>query len=273
MEPPPSPPAPNGSSQHGGSRGTSQEDADRLAKANEVTWLQVASLAEQVNDLPKAADAYQHVLMQNGRNVHALLQLASISRMQERFDEAVEYLNRIIAIDGPSGEVHGAIGHCFLTLSQRAEGVPAVLDCLRKCYDAYYDASLHLGAFNDPNLWYGIGLLYERYSTLLQHGPQHREACMAAEEALRSVIQAAPHFEKRAEVLYRCAHRASLGPLLPLARSLLPLASRAAPSHRVHAAAWPPPFARPCRRAASRLGLTPPPPRPPPCLMQPRYDL
>ena len=188
-----------------GSNGETGEETDgaRLQKANEVAWLQVATLAEQVNDLQKAADAYQNVLRANERNVHALLQLASISRMQERFDDAVDYLNRIIGIDGPSGEVHGAIGHCFLTLSQRAEGIPSILECLRKCYDAYHQASTHLGAFNDPNLWYGIGLLYERFGSLMPPGAVQRECYQAAEEALRSVLQAAPHFEKRAEIMYR----------------------------------------------------------------------
>ena len=76
----------------------SDEEALRLSKANEAAWLQVASLAEQVNDLPKAANAYWHVIQQNEKNVHALLQLASISRMQEHFGDAVEHLNRIIAI-------------------------------------------------------------------------------------------------------------------------------------------------------------------------------
>ena len=181
----------------------SDEEALRLSKANEAAWLQVASLAEQVNDLPKAANAYWHVIQQNEKNVHALLQLASISRMQEHFGDAVEHLNRIIAIDGPSGEVLGAIGHCYLTLSQRAESSPFILDCLGKCFDAYDEASTHLGANHDPNLWYGIGLLYERYGALMQPGKEQCECFSAAEEALRTVMHAAPHFEKRAEILYR----------------------------------------------------------------------
>jgi hypothetical protein len=79
------------------------------------------------------------------------------------------------------------------------------LDCLRKCYDAYHEASLHLGALNDPNLWYGIGLLYERYANLMLPGVGQSECFSAAEESLRSVLQAAPEFEKRSEILYRYA--------------------------------------------------------------------
>ena len=189
----------------GSNVGQQQSDSDKLARANEIAWLQVATLAEQSNDLAKAADAYNHVLLTNSRNVHALLQLASISRMQERFEDAVEYLNRIMAIDGPTGEVYGAIGHCYLTLSQRTQDLDMTLDCLRKCYDAYHEASLHLGALNDPNLWYGIGLLYERYANLMLPGVGQGECFSAAEESLRSVLQAAPGFEKRSEILYRYA--------------------------------------------------------------------
>ena len=180
-----------------------EDEQARLNRANLAAWMQVATLAEQCHDLTKAVDAYEHVLQQDDRNVPALLQLASISRMQERFGDAVVYLNRILTIDGSSGEVHGAIGHCYLTLSQRAEGTPAVLECLHKCYDAYNEAALHLGAINDPNLWYGIGLLYERFGSLMPPGPTQRECYQASEEALRSVLQAAPNFEKRSEILYR----------------------------------------------------------------------
>jgi len=189
----------------GANVGQQQSDSDKLARANEIAWLQVATLAEQSNDLAKAADAYNHVLLTNSRNVHALLQLASISRMQERFEDAVDYLNRIMVIDGPTGEVYGAIGHCYLTLSQRTQDLDMTLDCLRKCYDAYHEASLHLGALNDPNLWYGIGLLYERYANLMLPGVGQSECFSAAEESLRSVLQAAPEFEKRSEILYRYA--------------------------------------------------------------------
>ncbi|KOO30419.1 glucose repression mediator, partial [Chrysochromulina tobinii] len=190
----------------GANIGQQQSDSDKLARANEIAWLQVATLAEQSNDLAKAADAYNHVLLTNSRNVHALLQLASISRMQERFEDAVDYLNRIMVIDGPTGEVYGAIGHCYLTLSQRTQDLDMTLDCLRKCYDAYHEASLHLGALNDPNLWYGIGLLYERYANLMLPGVGQSECFSAAEESLRSVLQAAPEFEKRSEILYRLGH-------------------------------------------------------------------
>ena len=61
----------------------------------------------------------------------------------------------------------------------------------------------HPGAKTDPTLWYGMGLLYERYGTLMKAGANQRECYAAAEEALRSVLQMAPQFEKQSEIVYR----------------------------------------------------------------------
>ena len=190
--------------EHAPSQAPTHGDDERLANANEIAWLQVATLAEQVNDLDKAMDAYKRVLQQNSRNVHALLQLANISRMQECFDDAIEYLNRVKAIDGPSAQVQGAAGHCYLTLSQRASNLPLVLDCLSKCDEAYRDASQQQGPEQNPDLWYAIGLLYERYASLMARGAAQRECLQAAEESLRLVLQVAPQLDKRSEILYRC---------------------------------------------------------------------
>ena len=78
-EPPPNIPAGEPSTSAPAAADAVADDADervRLAKANEAAWLQVAALAEEVNDPQKASDAYEHVLKHNDRNVHALLQLA-----------------------------------------------------------------------------------------------------------------------------------------------------------------------------------------------------
>ena len=179
------------------------EVGSRLSKANEVAWLQVATLAAEGNDFPRATDAYKHVLEHNNNNIHSLLQLASIARMQERFMDAIGYLNRILEIDGPSGDVHGAIGHCYLTLSGRHQEIPPQLDCLNRCNHAYSEAARYCSPSSDPNLWYGMGVLYERYGALMPAGPARRESFQAAERALNSVAQAAPGFEKRTEIMYR----------------------------------------------------------------------
>ena len=44
----------------------------------------------------------------------------------------------------------------------------------------------------DPNLWYGIGILYERYDSY-----EH------AEEAFSAVLRMEPQFEKANEIYFR----------------------------------------------------------------------
>lgn len=76
---------------------------------------------------------------------------------------------------------------------------------LQKAYAAYQQALFHLndpkvrtmrfctnGTLQDPNLWYGIGILYERYGSL-----EH------AEEAFNAVLKMNPNFEKKNETYFR----------------------------------------------------------------------
>ena len=67
-----------------------------------------------------------------------------------------------------------------------------MLDDLHKAYAAYQQALYHLPNPKDPKLWYGIGILYDRYGSL-----DH------AEEAFTAVIQMDPKFEKANEIYFR----------------------------------------------------------------------
>ncbi len=66
-----------------------------------------------------------------------------------------------------NGETWGAMGHCYL-----------MMDDLQKAYTAYQQALYHLPNPKEPKLWYGIGILYDRYGSL-----EH------AEEAFASVVR------------------------------------------------------------------------------------
>ena len=80
--------------------------------------------------------------------------------------------------------MYGAIGHCHLMLSQKKEQrVEAVLDLLDKCYAAYELALARLPDTRDANLWYGIGLLYERYGALMLPCDEQRDCLHHAEQA------------------------------------------------------------------------------------------
>eukprot|EP00301_Raphidiophrys_heterophryoidea_P022185 c6404_g1_i1.p1 GENE.c6404_g1_i1~~c6404_g1_i1.p1 ORF type:complete len:514 (+),score=102.65 c6404_g1_i1:41-1543(+) len=153
----------------------------RINTGNEATWLQLGNLAEKQGDLDKAVYSFNKALFFNPVNVKALIQLASICRKREQFPKAIEYLQMILTLDPKNGEVWGALGHCNL-----------MLDDLKKAYEAYQEALLHLPNPRDPSLWYGIGLLYDRYGCLDQ-----------AEAAFTGVLKMDPGFEKREDIYFQ----------------------------------------------------------------------
>lgn len=74
----------------------------------------------------------------------------------------------MITIQSDHGEAWSALGHCYL-----------MQDELQKAYSAYQQALYWLpNPKEDPKLWYGIGILYDRYGSL-----DH------AEEAFASVLR------------------------------------------------------------------------------------
>lgn len=73
------------------------------------------------------------------------------------------------------------LGHCYL-----------MMDELQQAYAAYQNALVNLPNVKEPKLWYGIGILYDRYGSL-----EH------AEEAFSQVMQMQPDFEKANEIYFR----------------------------------------------------------------------
>jgi glucose repression mediator protein len=63
---------------------------------------------------------------------------------------------------------------------------------LQKAYDAYQQALVNLRDPKDPMLWYGIGILYDRYGSYDY-----------AEEAFSQVMNIQPDFEKANEIYFR----------------------------------------------------------------------
>lgn len=79
-----------------------------------------------------------------------------------------------------TGEAWGLIAHCHL-----------MTDELEKAYRAYYKSLSYLTTVKDPNLWYGIGILYDRYGSL--------DLALAA---LSEAIKLAPDFDRANEVYF-----------------------------------------------------------------------
>ncbi|KAF7728616.1 glucose repression mediator protein [Apophysomyces ossiformis] len=155
--------------------------AQKLAAINEQTWLTMGNLAEMMTDYDKAMTCYESALRHNPYSIVALSQIASLCRGREQFARAVEYFKRILAIQENNGETWAALGHCYL-----------MMDNLQEAYQAYQQALYHLSNPKDPKLWYGIGILYDRYGSL-----EH------AEEAFSAVMKMDPKFEKANEIYFR----------------------------------------------------------------------
>ncbi|EPB84415.1 glucose repression mediator protein [Mucor circinelloides 1006PhL] len=155
--------------------------AQKLAQVNEQTWLTMGNLAEMMTDYDKAMSCYESALRHNPYSVVALSQIASLCRGREQFGRAVDYFKRILAIQENNGETWAALGHCYL-----------MMDNLQEAYQAYQQALYHLSNPKDPKLWYGIGILYDRYGSL-----EH------AEEAFSAVMKMDPKFEKANEIYFR----------------------------------------------------------------------
>ncbi|GAA5852691.1 hypothetical protein JCM3766R1_006305 [Sporobolomyces carnicolor] len=157
------------------------ESLIKLGKESEATWLQIGQTAEAMGDLERAVGSYENALRHNAYSVVALSQIAAICRSKEEFKKAAEYFGRVVGIAPESGDVWGALGHCYL-----------MIDDLKKAYSSYQQALYYMPNPHEPKLWYGIGILYDRYGSL-----EH------AEEAFSSVIRMDPNFEKSNEIFFR----------------------------------------------------------------------
>jgi len=138
-------------------------------------------VAELIGDTDKAMYCFENALSHNPYNVKALTQVAMYCRTKEQYPKAVEYFQRILNIENNNGEIWGALGYCYL-----------MMDDLQKAYGAYQQALYHLPNPKDPNLWYGIGILYDRYGSFDN-----------AEEAFNAVLKMEANFEKANEIYFR----------------------------------------------------------------------
>ncbi|KNZ47434.1 hypothetical protein VP01_639g7 [Puccinia sorghi] len=155
---------------------------ENLIKGTELTWIAAGSASESLGDYTRALECFERALKYNPISVPALTKAAGIHRHQENFKAASNYFSRLLKIHEGSGEIWGALGHCYL-----------MLDELPRAHTSYQQALHHFPTpKSEPKLWYGIGILYDRYGSL-----EH------AEEAFSSVICMDPHFEKANEIYFR----------------------------------------------------------------------
>jgi len=190
---------------------TPENEAARM----EAAAVAAASLADDALD----PVAWEEVLRHNPSNHLALSKLADIARMQGRHLEAAAHLERLLAVGMPpsdgagassepaglggprsQGEVHAALGHCFLAVSHQESELSGILRRMQESHDAYKLALAQMVQGEDPDLWYGIGLLYDRYASLMKPSAQKSECEAAASNAFDAVLTIEPRHERRDEV-------------------------------------------------------------------------
>ncbi|KAG6077239.1 hypothetical protein E4U33_001401, partial [Claviceps sp. LM78 group G4] len=152
-----------------------------VAAMNEAVWLQIGSCSEVLRLPDEAMHAYERALQANPNSTVAMNAIGMLLKGREAFDKALEYFRAIVQIDQNNGEAWGNLGHCYL-----------MTEALQKAYDAYQQALVNLRDPKDPMLWYGIGILYDRYTSYDY-----------AEEAFSQVMQIQPDFEKANEIYFR----------------------------------------------------------------------
>ncbi|PHH68080.1 hypothetical protein CDD82_859 [Ophiocordyceps australis] len=153
----------------------------QIAAMNEAVWLQIGSFSELLRVPDEAMHAYERALQANPNSTAAMNAIGMLLKGREAFDKALEFFRAITQIEPTNGEAWGNLGHCFL-----------MTESLQKAYDSYQHALVNLRDPKDPMLWYGIGILYDRYGSYDY-----------AEEAFSQVMQIQPDFEKANEIYFR----------------------------------------------------------------------
>ncbi|KAL9086659.1 MAG: hypothetical protein Q9159_004068 [Coniocarpon cinnabarinum] len=197
--PPPAHVQPNGHPGYTVPQRLPASSTEMLAKVSEATWLAIGMqllniqpptathtrrsghAAEHMKNHEMAFQAYERALHYNDVSVDALQSVANVLRAEDKYAEAAQYLDTIIKMDSANGEAWSSLGHCYL-----------MMDELQRAYEAYQHALYKLHDPKEPKLWYGIGILYDRYGSL-----EH------AEEAFSQVMRMAPDFEKANEIYFR----------------------------------------------------------------------
>ena len=156
-----------------------------------------------MEDAPRALASYDAALRLNPVSVQALFRAAEMHKLAEDHAGAAELFCRALAaattnspphsphaVNGHGGsyplntsealgEAWGGLAHCYLMIEE-----------LGKAYTCYQQAIAHQGQ-NQPTLWYGIGILYDRYGSL-----DH------AEEAFATVIKMDPSASLHCELAH-----------------------------------------------------------------------
>ena len=94
------------------------------------------------------------MLERNQRVLVKINKLAEYCATKGDYQAAIEYYVKLINIDQENGQAWTALGHCYL-----------LVEDLKNSFNAYQRALYCLEDIKDTQLWYGIGILYEKFES------------------------------------------------------------------------------------------------------------
>lgn len=117
----------------------------------------VGSLHASMGLHADSLQAHEAAIRNNPHSTPSLKACADIHRKDETHEgymRAIEYLQRALNVEPNDGDAWGSLGYCYL-----------MVDDVQKAFTAYQQALYLIPAPKDPYLWYGLGILYERYNS------------------------------------------------------------------------------------------------------------
>ncbi|PXF46959.1 General transcriptional corepressor ssn6 [Gracilariopsis chorda] len=151
-----------------------------LSKVKATIWFRIGALREDMSDNDAALSAFEKSLSHNPANASASARAGQILLKKEHFARAIEYLDISVRRDPSNATAWAALAHCHL-----------MTEDLENAYAAYH-TTLHRNPHQtEPNLWFGIGVLYDRLGMLDN-----------ALEAFHSVLTVTPNYQRADEVYY-----------------------------------------------------------------------
>jgi len=91
---------------------------------------------------------------------------------RNKFGEALKYFEQLIKMDSTNGVIWGILGHCYL-----------LMENLQEAFNSYQKALYYSPDVKDPQLFYGIGLVYEKVLSLIKNSmnamnAQYQTSCI-----------------------------------------------------------------------------------------------
>lgn len=126
--------------------------------------------------------AYEKVLSHNRLNATALFAIGCCYEKVEDYTKAADCFRGLVSLNEQNSDAWGHLGYCCLMMND-----------LTSAHTAYQYAMYNNPmSQKDPNMWYGIGQLYERLGSL-----EH------AQESFEAVLRFEPNFNMALEVKFR----------------------------------------------------------------------